>query len=190
MPITFFPPPVGSYKIDFGGMDLIRSRDCVVFVKGETFEVSVDPAMIAGGWPGGQGVQWVNSATDNFTVTYSSGLFGGFLLWGSNESADQYTAMTGQQLTYGYGVMVAGKGLISTSSYEQYTYASRHGGGPLVPLVYTASTPLYFSLRGLWTLEDELTLSASPLAPAMQTGVVAQVPKNVNEFFLGIQTTL
>lgn len=187
--MQFFPPPPGTYKIDFGGIDLIRSRDCVVFVKGETFEVSISPAMIAGGWPGGQGVQWTASTTDNFEVTYSLGLFGGFLLWGSDESADRYTAMTGQQLTYGYAVMVAGRGLISTSSYEQYTYASRHSG-PLVPLVYTASDLLYFSLRGLWTLEDELTLSGSPLAPAMPTGVVAQVPKAVNEFFLGVQTTL
>jgi hypothetical protein len=186
----FFPPPPGSYAIDFGGLDLIRSRDCVVFVKGETFAVAVSPAMIAGGWPGGQGVQWTTSSGDAFTVTYSNGLFGGFLLWGSDESADQYTAMTGQQLTYGYAVMVAGKGLISTKSYEQYTYASRTGGGPLVSLVYTAPAPLYFSLRGLWTIEDELTLTGSPLAPAMQTGVVAQVPKPVNEFFLGLQTTL
>lgn len=186
----FFPPPPGSYKIDFGGIDLIRSRECVVFVKGETFEVALDPAMVAGGWPGGQGVQWVNNTTDEFTVTYSNGLFGGFLIWGSSESADQYTAMTNQQPVYGYAVMVAGRGLISTSSYEQYTYASRHAGPPFVPLVYGPSDLLYFSLRGLWTKEDELTLSGSPLAPAMPTGVVAQVPKAVNEFFLGIQTTL
>ena len=186
----FFPPPPGTYKIDFGGLDLIRSRDCVVFVKGETFEVSVSPAMIAGGWAGGQGVQWTTSSTDNFTVTYSSGRWGGFLIWGSDESADQYTAMTGQQITYGYAVMVAGRGLISTKSYEQYTYASRMAGGPFIPLVYEASDLLYFSLRGLWTIEDELTLSGSPLAPAMPTGVVSQVPKNVNEFFLGVQTTL
>jgi len=185
-----FPPPTGTFKIDFGGIDLIRSRDCVVFVKGETFEVSVDPAMLASGWPGGQGVRWVNSSTDNFTVTYSDGRFGGYLIWGSLESADQYTAMTGQQLVYGNAVMVAGRGLISTSSYERYTYASRLGGPPFVPLVYTASTPLFFSLRGLWTIEDELSLSGSPLAPALQAGVVAQVPKDVNEFFLGVQTTL
>ena len=186
----FFPPPPGSYKIDFGGLDLLRSRDCVVFVKGETFEVAVSPEMVASGWPGGQGVQWTDVTSDAFTVTYSGGQFGGFLLWGSDESADQYTAMTGQQLTYGYAVMVAGRGLISTLSYEQYTYASRLAGGPFVPLVYGASDLLFFSLRGLWTIEDELTLSGSPLAPAASSGVVAQVPKNVNEFFLGIQTTL
>src|ERR1700676_4574492 len=138
MGTQFFPPPPGTFRVDFGGIDLIRSRDCVVFVKGGTFEVSVDPAMIASGWPGGQGVSWVNSTTANFTVSYSGGRFGGFLLWGSNESADRYTAMTGQQITYGYAVMVAGRGVISTSSYEQYTYASRHVG-PLVPLVYTAN---------------------------------------------------
>ncbi len=189
MPLQFFPPPPGTYKIDFGGIDLIRSRDCVVFVKGETFEVAVTADMITGGWQGGQGVQWVNESADIFQVDYSAGLFGGFLLWGSNESADQYTAMTGQQLVYGYAVMVAGRGLISTRSYEQYTYASRLTP-PLVPLVYAPCQLLYFSLRGLWTLEDELTLSGSPLAPAMSTGVVSQLPKAVNEFFLGVQHTL
>jgi hypothetical protein len=91
--------------------------------------------------------------------------------------------MTGQQLTYGYAVMVAGRGLISTSSYEQYTLASRTGPGPLVPLVYGANDLLYFSLRGLWSKEQE--------APnLLSSGVVAQVPKAVNEFFLGVQFTL
>jgi hypothetical protein len=184
----FFPPPPGTYKIDFGGLDLLRSRDCVVFVKGETFEVATDSNLVKGGWPGGQGVQWVDATSDAFTVTYSSGFFGGFLLWGSDESADQYTAMTGQQITYGYAVMVAGRGLISTSSYEQYTWASRTHGGLLVPLVYSANDLLFFSLRGLWTNEDESVLSGG--APLPSSGVVAQVPKAVNEFFLGVQFTL
>jgi hypothetical protein len=178
-----FPPPLGTYKIDFGGIDLIRSRDCQTFVKGETFEVAVSPAMVSGGWPGGQGVQWVNVTTDAFTVTYSGGQFGGFLLWGSDESADRFTAMTGQQLAEGYAVMVAGRGLISTSSYERYTWVSRTGGGPLVPLVYGANDLLFFSLRGLWTNEEE-----APNLPS--SGVVAQVPKAVNSYFLGVQFTL
>ena len=29
-----------------------RSRDCVVFFKGDTQTVAVDPAMVSGGWPG------------------------------------------------------------------------------------------------------------------------------------------
>jgi len=179
-------PPAPPYQTD----QIFRTREVVVFTKSKTITVAIDSAMAAGGWPGGQGVQWVNSTTDNFTVTYSSGQWGGFLLYGSNESADQYTAMTGQQITYGYAVMVAGRGVISTLAYEQYTYASRHGGGPLVGLTYQPCQLLYFSLRGLWTLEDELALSGSPLAPALSTGVVCQLPKPVNEFFLGVQTTL
>jgi hypothetical protein len=185
-----FPPPPGSFEIDFHGIDLIRGRDCVIFSKGPAHNVAVDQSLISGGWPGGQGAQWVAAATDEPTVTYSSGLFGGFLIWGSDESADQYTASTGNQLVYGHAVLMTGRAVISTSSYERYTYASRTGGGPLVPLVYQPHQLLYFSLRGLWTNEDEMTLSGSALAPAVHTGWVCQLPKPINEFFLGIQTRL
>jgi len=159
-----FPPPPGSFEIDFGGMDMIRGRDCIVFSKGETYAVVPNAEMLVGGWAGGQGVRWVDSALDEFTVGYSNGLYGGILIWGSDESADQYNAMTRNQLTYDFAVMLAGNCLISTSTYERYTYASRIGPGPLVPLVYAASEPLYFSLRGYWTNEDEMTLSGAPLA--------------------------
>jgi hypothetical protein len=185
-----FPPPPGSFAIDFHGIDLIRGRDCIVLSKGPAHNIAVDEAMIAGGWVGGQGVQWVAANVDEPTVTYSGGLFGGFLIWGSNESADQYTAMTGNQPLYGHAVMMAGRSIISTSAYERYTYASRTGGGPLVPLVYHPQDALYFSLRGLWTNEDELSLSGSPLAPAVLTGFVCQLPKPVNQFYLGIHTRL
>ena len=185
-----FPPPVGSQTIDFKGIDLIRGRDCVIFSKGPAHNVAIDADLIANGWPGGQGVQWVASEADEPTVTYSAGLFGGFLIWGSEESADLFTAMTGNQPTYGHAVMMTGRAVISTSSFEQYTYASRIGGGPLVPLVYTVPQALYFSLRGLWTYEDELTLSGSALAPAVNVGWTCQTPKPSNQFFLGIQTRL
>jgi hypothetical protein len=184
-----FPPPVGSFVIDFQGIDMIRSRDCILWSKGETFTPVIDQAMVASGWPGGQGVRWTNSGINEPIVTYSDGRWGGFLIWGSDESADQYTAMTRQQPTYQYALMVYGSPLISTSTYERYTYASRLVP-PLVALVYTPEDRLYFSLRGLWTKEDELTLSASPFAPAIPTGVVAQTPKAVNEFWLGIQVTM
>jgi len=184
-----FPPPVNSFEIDFGGMDLIRSRNCTVFFKGETHMVVPDAAMLAGGWEGGQGVRWVASTTDEFTVTYSDGLWGGFLLWGSDESADRFTSMTRNQIVYDTAVMMAGGAMISTSTYERYTYASRLGG-PLVPLVYVASESLFLSSRGLWTNEDEMTLSGHALAPALVAGFVAQVPKPINQFYLGIQTVL
>ena len=182
-------------NIDFRGLDIIRGRNCVIFINGDTQTVTVDAAMLAGGWVGGQGVQWVHSSTDERTVTYSKGLYGGFLLWGSNESADQFTAMTGQFLKYQEAVIVSGRAIMSTVAYEKYTYASRVAHAlnplaPLVPLVYAPKDLLYFSLRGLWTKEDELTLSGDPLAPCFFTGFCAQRPKENNQFFLGIQTSM
>lgn len=177
-------------EIEFHGLDLVRSRDCVVFVKDITQTALVSSTMLAGGWVGGQGVQWAQSVGQEPMVTYSAGHFGGFMVWGSDEVSDKFTAMTGQFLTYGYGVIMYGEALISTSSYERYTYASRTGGGPLVPINYLSADPLYFSLRGLWTKEDELTLSGNPAAPALMTGIVAQVPKAATDFWLGIQTSM
>lgn len=170
--------------------EIFRSRDCIVFFKGDTETVVISQAMVDGGWPGGQGVQWVDATSDERVVTYSSGLYGGFLVWGSDEVGDRYTAMTRQQPQYMYATMLSGGCLIATTSFEKYTYASRIGGGPLVPLVYTTQDILYLSLRGLWTKEDELTLSGSPFAPAFFTGFVAQVPKAINSFFMGIQTSM
>ena len=117
------------------------------------------------------------------------------MLWGSNESADQYTAMTGQQLAYAEAVMVSGRALISTLAYEQYTYASRiahaaNPSAPLIPLVYNVTDLLYWSRRGLWSKENEMVLSHDPLAPAFFTGFVAQLPKAINKYYLGIQTSM
>jgi len=170
--------------------EIIRSRDCVVLFKGDSQTVVVDDSMVRGGWAGGQGVQWVDSVSDERVVTYSTGLYGGFLVWGSDEIGDRLTAMTRQQPTYRYATMFSGGALMLTSTYERYTYASRISGGPLVPLVYGINDPLYFSLRGLWTREDELTLSGHARAPAFFTGMVAQLPKLSNQYFLGIQTSL
>jgi hypothetical protein len=186
-----FPPPVGSFAVDFHGLDIVRGRDCVVFSKGDAHCVTVDSAMLQGGWAGGQGVQWVNSTLDEPVVSYSQGLYGGFMIWGSDESADQFTGMTRSQIVYpASAVMMAGNAMISTSSYERYTYASRLAG-PLVPLVYSPKDPLYFSRRGLWTKEDEASQGvALPFAPAFFTGFVVQTPAPVNQFYLGIQTSL
>lgn len=172
--------------------DRFNSRDCTVYFYGDRQTVTVDQAMVTLGWPGGQGVQWVNAPTgvDDRIVTFSSGFYGGFLVWGSDEDGDRFTSMTRQQPYWRYATMFSGGCLIATSSYERYTYASRTGGGPLVPLVYLPNDVLYFSLRGLWTKEDELTLSADPRAPAFFVGFVSQVPKANNQFFLGIQTSL
>lgn len=168
--------------------EIIRARNCIVFHKGDTLTVAIDDAMAAGGWPGGQGVMWKDSSQDEFLTTYSDGRGVGFLIWGSDEDADQFTALTRNQPTYRFAVMIFGNSLISTSSFEQYTYASRIAGPPFVPLVYGPNDPLYFSLRGLWTKEDEATLSGKPYAPLDPVGIVAQLPKPSNNNFLGIQT--
>jgi hypothetical protein len=172
--------------------EILRNRDCIVFYKGDTTTVTVDAAMVAGGWAGGQGVQWVGAVQDDRVVTYSSGLYGGFLIWGSNESGDLFTATTDQQSTYRYATMLFGGNLISTSTYERYTYASRLAGGPLVPLTYRVNQPLYFSLRGLFTNEDEVSqqVPPNPSAPAFFVGFVAQIPKPNNKYWLGVQTSM
>ena len=115
--------------------EIIRTRDCVVHFKGDAYPVALSPDLIAGGWPGGQAVQWTDATEDEFMVTYSDGLYGGFLLWGSDEIADRWTGLTGNQVQNGYGVFCAGGWLLSTSTYERYTWASRQVP-PLVPIIY------------------------------------------------------
>ena len=170
--------------------EIYRSRDCILFVKGDSLTVVPDDELIQNGWTGGSGVAWADSSSDEFRVKRSDGEFGGFLVWGSNESADQYTGMTGQFTYYGYGQVFFGGNILSTSSYEQYTWASRQAG-PLVPLVYAPQDKLYFSLRGFWTKEDEWTASGDPRAPNTNVAaIVVQAPKANNRNFLAIQTMM
>lgn len=187
-----FPPPLGSAQVQFKGLDVVRSRDLVLFCKGDAHVVQVSAEMIVGGWAGGTGVMWIDSPHPEPVVSYSNGLFGGFMLYGSDESADQFKSDTRRQLVHPQSaVMMAGSAIISTSSYERYTYGSRLAGGALTPLVYEVRDPLYFSRRGLWTKEDEASLGvALPFAPAFSCGVVMAVPSSLNQFFLGIQTIL
>jgi len=128
-----------------------------------------------------------NPNADVITVTYSDGRYGGFLVWGSDEVSDRHTGLSGNQLSNGYATFFAGGSLMSTTTYERYTWASRQAG-PLVPLVYQANEILYLSLRGWWTNEDEATLSGAAYAPNFFTGFVAQTPKASNNYYLGIQT--
>jgi len=169
--------------------EIVRTRDCTLFFKGDAYPVTVDATMIVAGWPGGIGVQWTAGTNDERTVTFSDGHYGGILLWGSDETGDQYTAMTENQLEYRLATFVAGGSLISTTAYERYTWASRQIG-PLVAIVYAINEPLYFSLRGYWTNEDEATLSGAAWAPNFFSGFVAQLPKANNDYRLGIQTSL
>jgi hypothetical protein len=171
--------------------EIVRTRDVVVFFKGSTVTVDVTAATSTSGWSGGQGFQWTAPVGDQLLVTRSDGLYGGFALWGSDESSDLFTAMTRNQPSYRYVVLGAGGWLISTSSYERYTYTSRTGGGPLVPISYAPSDRLVFSLRGFWTKEDEWTLSGDPRAPnAYFIGFVVQKPSTLTNNYLTIQTSI
>lgn len=123
-------------------------------------------------------------------VTYSDGIYGGFLLWGSDEVADKFTGMTGNQVSEGYGIFCAGGWLLSTITYERYTWASRQLG-PLVPITYTVGERLRWSNRGWWTNEDEWTPSGDPRAPNNYfTAYVVQVPRPENNQYLVVQTSI
>lgn len=172
-------------------MELLRTRDVVTIVKGQTFPVGLSPGLLSSGWSGGQGVMWIDSPYDIFEVDFSDGTPNGFLLWGSNEPADRFTAYTQNQPTYDFAVLCYGTWLITTSTYERYTYASRIAGPPFVPLVYKESDRLLFSLRGLWTKEDEWTLSGDPRAPnRFFVGYVVETPAVTNNNYLTFQTTM
>jgi hypothetical protein len=168
-----------------------RNRDVIIFEKSQTFTVNIDDRMAAGGWRGGSCVQYTPPVGDEILVTYSDGLYGGFLLWGSDEVPDNYTSMTRNQLTYKFAVIGTGGWIIATTSFEQYTYASRTFGGPLVPITYNASDRLVLSLRGYWTKEDEWTLSGDPRAPNNYfLGYVVQAPTAALNNFMTIQVSI
>lgn len=170
--------------------EIFRTRDCVVFSRGDSYTVDVSENMTQNGWVGGQAVKWTDSSVDGFKVTYSDGLYGGFFLWGSDEPSDQYVSFLKNQLVYGFGVLCLGGWLISTTTYEKYTYASRQAG-PLVPIVYTEGVRLRFSLRGYFTIEDEWQESLDIRRPnGYFIGSVTQAPKQSNSFYLGVQTSI
>jgi len=170
--------------------EINRSRDVIVFVKGETITVTLDDVLVTEGWSGGTGVQWLETPSDEFVVTRTDGNGSGFLLWGSNEVPDEYTSMTRNQPVYRFGVLCAGGWMISTTSFETHTWTSRQGG-PLVPINYTANDRLVFSLRGLWTKEDEWTLSGDGRAPNLNyVGAVVQAPSPVTNNYMTVQVIL
>jgi hypothetical protein len=85
----------------------------------------------------------------------------------------------------------AGGWHISTANYEKYTYVSRTGGGPLVPITYKASDRLVFSAGGLFTKEDEWSLSGDPRAPnSYYIGFVSQAPTADRNWHLGVQVSI
>jgi len=172
-------------------LDLVRSRDVIILFKGATITVEVTPEDASSGWAGGQGFQWYADSSDKLIATKSDGLYGGFALWGSDEDSDKFVATTQNQPTYRYVVMGSGGWVIATRTFEQYTYASRMGPGPLVPISYNPSDRLVFSLRGLFTKEDEWTLSGDPRGPnTYYIAFVAQKPTQERNGFMTIQVSI
>lgn len=157
---------------------ILKDRDCLILMRGNTFPVSFDSLMASGGWQGGQGIRYTTPVAPGVpTVTYSDGVGVGFMLFGSDETGDDYTSLTRNQGFYRFGTGCLGGWAMTTVAFESHTYASRVGGGPLVPLTYNESDLLVFSLRGYWTKEDEWTLSGDPRAPNQNyVGSVIQAP--------------
>ena len=159
---------------------LFKSRDLNVYLRGKTFTVAASPALLQSGWVGGSGLQWADGVF--WTASQSDGERGaGIALWGSSESSDAWTSLAGSALAYGQIVVGSGSWVVSTRSFEQYTWASRQAG-PLVPLVYTAQARLRWSLRGLLTVEDEWDLSGDPRGP--NPHIVGQVIQRLPSDFL------
>lgn len=167
-----------------------RTRDLIIYQKGDTFTVSLSPTLATSEWSGGQGVSWFDTGRDEFTVSASDGKAHGFLLWGSDEDSDRYTAMTRYQPNYRFAVMGFGGWIVSTRAFEKHTWASRQVSSS-VPLTYGENDLVYFSLRGLPTKEDEWTLSGDPRAPnGNVVGVVVQAPSPKTNGYLTLQLRL
>lgn len=171
--------------------EIFRTRDCIVHFKGDSYPVAIHQNLLDAGWDGCQGVMWVDSPEDEFMVTTSDGIYGGFMLWGSDETADQWVGSTQNQLAYGYGIFCGGGWLISTRTYEKYTWASRQGPGPLVGITYTVGERLRWSTQGLLTNEDEWTFVGDPRAPnTFYIAYVVQAPRASNDQFIVVQTSI
>jgi len=171
--------------------EVIRSRDLIVFKKGDTYAVAVSESTAQQGWVGGQAGQWFDATRDEFTVELSDGAAQGFLLWGSDEDSDRFTSMTRNQPHYRFCVFGFGGWLLATRSFERYTYASRLAGGPLVEITYQEQDDVVFSLRGLFTNEDEWTLSGDPRAPNENVvGVVVKPPSALTDNYITLQVRI
>jgi hypothetical protein len=160
-------------------------------MKGATFTVPVTSRSATLGWKGGQFFQWITSPEDQMLADLSDGLYGGFALWGSDEISDKYTSMTGNQPAYKYVTLGVGGWLVATVAYEKYTYLSRTGGGPLVPIDYHVNDRLRISLQGLLTKEDEFTLSGDARAPNnFFVSFVAQRPIPERNGYITVQVSI
>ena len=171
-------------------MEIVRTRDVVVLKSDKTLPVKISSSLAQNGWPGGQGVQWAPSTSDEFKVDFSDGYQAAFLLWGSDETSDQFISYVGSQPKYEYAVACFGTWVISTSTFEKYTLQSRLIP-PLVENTFVPGEHVYFSLRGFFTPQDEWTIDGDPRAPNENyVGTVIQAPSSINNNYLMLQTIL
>ena len=178
----------------------ITQRELSIFHKGDSMPMRIDSLMAAQGWPGGTFVRWIDDGTGEPSVTIADGRYCGFTPWGSSEPADQYTSMTGTNPRYKYITMLFGGNFFASTTYEKYTYISRHGPGPLVPLVYTTQQFLYVSENGYPTNQDESNPLVNPgglfpdgspiLVPFLYFGLCAVPPSVATEGRMYIQSNV
>lgn len=180
--------------------DYLNAREVAVFHKGDSMPVKIDADMAARGWLGGTFVKWVDDGTGQPCVTIADGRYCGFTPWGSNEPADQYNSMTQTNPKNGFITLFFGGNFMATSSYERYTYISRHGPGPLVPLVYAPQDFLYVSENGLITNQDESNPAVNPghafpngdpiVIPFLYFGLCSVPPSALTGWKLACQTNV
>lgn len=173
------------------------TRDLVLVYKGDSITATIDADMAAAGWAGGTFVRWVDAGTGELTVTTANGVFCGFAPFGSNETGDGYTSITGQNPRYKYVTMLFGGNMFYTRTYETETYKSRHGLEPYTPLVYTANEFLYISENGHLTNQDESDAAVNPgglfpdgtpiTVPFAYFGVVAVPPASNTRNYIAAQ---
>ena len=175
------------------------NRDLVVQRKGVTVPVKIDSSLIASGWQGGQLGRWVDDPTGDPTVSIADGRYAGIFLWGSNETADQYTSMTDSFRRYGYTVLLWSSNWFYTRVYERYGYMARHSLGPNVPLVYNPGEAIFVSENGKITKENESDFSLYPphsfpngdpiVVPFNNFGFLATAPKPATNDYISVQTS-
>lgn len=146
----------------FNNLSQYLNRDCAVLHKGIMWTPKLSANLIKRGWQGGEMARFVDDGSGEPVIDIGNGIFSGFMPFGSNESGDQWTAMTGQNVRYGYAVMYFGGNIYYTQVYETQTYKSRHGLSATTYQTYTPNQPLYCSENGRITGEDESNTAVNP----------------------------
>lgn len=177
------------------------ARDLVLMVKGDSMTVQVSDELDAEGWAGGIFAKYTTPVGGFPTVTRADGRYCGFFIFGSDEQADQFTAMTRQNVVYSYVTLQFGGNVAYTRTFEEYGYLARNGLGPMVPLVYTPNQLLYISENGKVTNENESDLGVFgphnfpdgtpvPDLSFVAFGLCFCPPMAVTNFYIGIQTNI